>query len=290
MKKLAFLSFMSLAVVVSATPAPFATAQTPAQLSGAAAQSPRHSRLLPLQGGQNSRDLGGYATQDGHHVRWGKLFRSGSLYTFTPQDFAYLSRTGVQTVVDFRSSQERALEPSHWPEGTAPRTLSKDYEQQIGARMGERHGETVGARMAGPDFVKAYPGVLIRMNELYRRMFDELLADHAPLLFHCSGGRDRTGVAAALILTALDVPRETIIQDYLLSDRYYDLNRAGPARELWPDVTPETLQAIRANARASIEEVFKVIDGHEGGARGYLRTELGLDDLKIARLKALYTE
>ncbi|HKY87427.1 MAG TPA: tyrosine-protein phosphatase, partial [Pseudorhodoplanes sp.] len=144
MKRCSFLRLVSLAMLASASSAPFADAQsaasTVAQPNSVASQGrlPQHDRLLPLQGGQNSRDLGGYATKDGRHVRWGKLFRSGSMYSFTAGDFAYLRKAGVQTVIDFRSSQERALEPSRWPDGTAPRTLSEDYEQSFGAMMGER--------------------------------------------------------------------------------------------------------------------------------------------------------
>lgn len=247
-------------------------------------------QLLGLAGVQNARDLGGYPTENGRHVRWGLLFRTASLWAMTPADARYLHRARIRTVVDFRSTSERTVEPSGWPAGHAPRTLSEDYDLAAIAGGGmvmpssPMTREQMISRMA-----ELYPAMLHSMNGQYRRMFAEMLAHRAPLLFHCSAGRDRTGVAAALILTALGVPRETIIQDYLLSDGYYDIDRAGPVAASWGGLAKSSMGIAHDAARPSIEAVLKVVDGHAGGAAGYLRDELGLDAIKIARLRAYYT-
>lgn len=247
-----------------------------------------YERVLPLEGGQNFRELGGYPTDDGRHVRWGLLFRSGSMQKLTPTDFAYLQKLGIRTVVDFRSTQERSAEPVNWPEG-GPNVLSVDYDFGLLAR------HMTGLKDMKPDEMRAamvamYPIILDQFNGQYRRLFEQLLAGRVPLAFNCSAGRDRTGVAAALILTALGVPRETVIQDYLLTNRYFHLDQAGPAARNWGEIPPAMQEQMLASSRPSIEAIFRIVDRHPGGAKGYLRDKLGLDQLKIARLRAMYTE
>ncbi|MFX8016077.1 tyrosine-protein phosphatase, partial [Acinetobacter baumannii] len=73
----------------------------------------------------------------------------------------------------------------------------------------------------------SYPRMLTQFNGQYRRMFGELLAGRVPLAFNCSAGKDRTGIAAALVLTALDVPHKTVVEDYLLTNRYFDPQKLG---------------------------------------------------------------
>jgi protein-tyrosine phosphatase len=73
-------------------------------------------RVLPLQGGRNFRDMGGYATEDSRRVKWGKIYRSGSMAGLTEADQAYLSRLGVKLVCDLRTTQERKAEPNKWGE------------------------------------------------------------------------------------------------------------------------------------------------------------------------------
>lgn len=261
-------------------------AQTPAAAQAA------HNRVLPLQGGQNFRDLGGYPTRDGRTVKWGVLYRSGAMNGLTDADFLYLAKLGIRTVCDFRSTEERQAAPVRWPAGQMPRVLADDYRMDA---MGfdfkaasSWTGEQARAVMSAH-----YPDMLERFNGQYRRMFEQLLAGDTPLAFNCSAGKDRTGVAAALILTALDVPRETVIEDYVLSNRYFEpkkgLTQDDAASQAWRRLPPEVLQAFMGVDRSYIEAAFKVIDGHAGGAEGYLRDELGLDRAKLAMLRRLYT-
>lgn len=255
--------------------------QPPAQYS--------YERALPLEGGQNFRDIGGYPTENRRHVRWGLIFRSGSMHGLTSADFAYLQKLGLQTVVDFRSKQEREAEPVGWATGQAPHVLAEDYDFALLGRhmanLKDMKPEELQAKM-----VEMYPVILDQFNDQYRRLFEQLLAGHVPLVFNCSAGRDRTGVAAALVLTALGVPRETVIQDYLLTKRYFQLARTGPAAQTWGDIPPAVAKVMDSSARPSIDAVFKIIDQHPGGAKGYLLDKMGLNQLKIARLRALYTE
>lgn len=258
----------------------------------AAAAHLEPSRALLLQGGQNFRDLGGYRTQDGRTVRWRTLFRSGAMNRLTAADFDYLDKLDLRTVVDLRSTEERNAAPVAWPRKTAPQVFAKDYSQdQLGIEPGDvtkLTGESARAMMAA-----GYPRILETFNDQYRRMFDQLLAGNAPLAFNCSAGKDRTGIAAALILTALNVPRETIIEDYLLSNQRFrpDISTAtnDPAFAVWRHVSPEVSKAFMGVDRSYIEGVFRVIDAHPGGAEGYLRDRLGLDQADLIALRSRYT-
>lgn len=253
-----------------------------------------HDRLLPLQGGRNFRDLGGYRTLDGRHVKWGLLFRSGSMHGLTDRDYAYLSRRGIKVVCDFRDARERQAEPVNWPRGRGPRVLSEDYQLDMASFMpaGDPKGWT--AEQARTAMAASYPRMLKTFRGQYRRMFAELLAGNAPLAFNCSAGKDRTGIAAALLLTALGVPRQTVIDDYLLTNTYLDTRKliarsasAGPASPL-ADISPAAAQAMIAADRSYIEAALKMLDTHAGGADGWLRDEMGLSGSDVVKLRRIY--
>ena len=249
--------------------------------------APAHTRVLPLQGGRNFRDLGGYRTADGRTVKWGLLYRSGQMHDLTPADYVTLQKLGIRTVCDFRDTRERTTEPTLWPAGQTPKVLSDDYALDMSAMKipGDpaswTHEQVVTAMSA------TYPKLLDQFNGQYRRMFAGLLAGDVPLAFHCTAGKDRTGVAAALLLTALGVPRATIVDDYLLSNRHMAPMPAHPTG-FWAKLSPEAARTFAGVDRRYMDAVFAVTDRHPGGTMGYLRDELGLDAGKIARLRAMY--
>ncbi len=252
-----------------------------------------HQRVLPLKGGQNFRDLGGYNTISGRTVRWGVLYRSGSMHFLTPEDYAYLGTLGIRTVCDFRDTRERALEPALWPAGKAPHILSDDYAlDSSGLGLNAPSGVPTAAQ-ARAAFTKFYPQLLVTFNGQYRRMFGELLAGRVPLAFNCTAGKDRTGVAAALVLTALGVPRATVIEDYALSNRYFDPTKVVRSKDAsatdWSKVPPDVIKAYLAADPSYIEAVFAVMDAHRGGVDGYLRDELALTAAKRRALVSRYT-
>lgn len=255
-----------------------------------------HQRLLPLEGGRNFRDLGGYRTADGRTVKWGLLFRSGSMHGLTPADYDYLGRLGIRVVCDFRDNHERAAEPVAWPAAKAPLVLAEDYDMRQGmlppGDMRSWTGEQARAGLAS-----TYPKMLAMFGGQYRRMFVELLAGHAPLAFNCSAGKDRTGIAAALLLTALGVPRATVIDDYLLTNRYLDAAKmvAGnaknaPAGNGLAAMPRDVIAAFMTADRSYIEAALAELDRHPGGAEGHLRDEMKLSHADIVRLRQMYLE
>ncbi len=275
-------------------PASQAAAQTPQLVAPAAKIG--HQRVLPLEGGRNFRDLGGYPAADGRTVKWDVLFRSGSMHGLTAADHAALAARGIRTICDFRDNRERAAEPVVWPARGGPQVLTTDYQLDSNGMF----PPDAMAKWTAPQvrFIMAatYPRLLEQYNGQYRRMFGELLAQHVPLAFNCSAGKDRTGIAAALLLTALGVPRETIIEDYLLTNTTLDSTKmfdtpekaaaAGPFASLPADV----LKPFMAADRSYIESALRVIDNHPGGAEAYLHDRMGLSTDDLQKLRNLYLQ
>jgi protein-tyrosine phosphatase len=241
-------------------------------------------RLLPLQGASNFRDLGGYRGHGGRPLRWRRLFRSDHLARLTPDDRATLADLGVARAFDFRGVHERAAEPYGWP-GLAQHSLA--IEPTVAQRIGEL---AAGGHALSAERMRAL------MHELYRRLvtheaarfaewFGHLLADDRPLVFHCTAGKDRTGIAAALLLRALGVADSEVEADYLLTNVYY---RAPPVEA---GVVPvEALQVLWSVQPGFLHTAFAIIDEEHGGIERYLAEKLALDDAARERLSALYLE
>ncbi|MEQ8263797.1 tyrosine-protein phosphatase [Pseudohaliea sp.] len=201
----------SLAVALLATMTPLAAF---ADSGTATAPTVAYDRLLPLEGGSNFRDLGGYFTADGRQVRRGLLFRSGVMTGLTAADQDYLAGFGFRRVVDLRSTEERELYPNRWATAQGIDLVAHDYSmREIVERMMGDDGQPRGMG-------ELYRGFPYQLEPQLKLFFDELLADNVPLVVNCSAGQDRTGFSSALLLLALGVPREVVMQDYLVSTRY----------------------------------------------------------------------
>jgi protein-tyrosine phosphatase len=231
-------------------------------------------RVLPLTGLYNVRDLGGYPAGS-RRVKWGRLYRAGDLADLSSQAREYLEARRLKTIVDFRDTQER----NNAPDGYIA-TVEQNYALPIraGNIMDMPDINATGKELMG--FL--YSALVDECYPQYRRFFS-ILADpgNSPIIFHCAAGKDRTGVGAALVLSALGVDRETIIQDYLLSaecirGKYDAWVAAKPETEPLTTVHPEYLEAA-----------FDRIDQKFGGMDRYLRENLEVDP---ELLRALYTE
>jgi protein-tyrosine phosphatase len=232
-------------------------------------------RLLPLEGLYNFRDLGGYPAAGGK-VRWGCLYRGGDLRELRPQAKQCLEARKIRTIVDFRDPAER-LDAPDGELATAEKTYSLPIEAgnmlEL-ARLEISAGEALMQRL--------YLALVDQCRPQYRDFFAILgEPENGPVLFHCSAGKDRTGVAAALVLSALGVDRETVVADYLLSGeyirgKYRDLLAGAPYLEPFMTVRPGYIAA----ALDGIDSAF-------GGMDRYLREELGACP---ERLRRLYTE
>lgn len=259
--------------------------------------------LIPLEGGRNFRDLGGYKTMDGRTVKHGKLFRSGVLHYLTENDYKRLDEFDIKTIVDLRANDERESEPTYWRSGEI-RMISWNYEMESGEEGGtltlfadpSLDGQKAEALMA-----ELYRGMLDEQTPHYAGLFEALTSSDDPLLFHCSAGKDRTGIAAALLLTALGVDRETVIQDYVMSEvvaRHFGHQSAAPAltdnsnsRYEWMSaINPAARDALMGTRRAYIESAFDEMTHRYGSVENYLLAELGMDANRIQRLRDHFLE
>lgn len=254
-------------------------------------------RVLPLEGGRNFRDLGGYATTDGRVVRWGMLYRSGVMSDLTDADYRYLDGLGIKTVCDFRSTVERADEPTRW-RATAVDYRFREYDDASSSVLREAltAPDLSGAKVAAT-MTELYSGMLDRFSDHYADMFAQLSAGKAPLAFNCSAGKDRTGIAAALVLSALGVPRETILADYALSETIvnYEAAYSGPNAPA-ADGPYAFLARLPAEVRAPLlrsdpaylEVAFARMEREHGSVEGYLAARLNVSEADLERMRALY--
>ena len=256
------------------------------------------SRLLNLKGGRNFRDLGGYKTREGKTVKWGKLYRSGALHNLDAQDYAVLQELEIQTVVDFRGNSERDSELTQWQAGDINH-LTWDYQLEFdGAAFKEM---IVAGRVSEQDMEQAmagmYPGLLNQQKPHFKAMFAELSSNATPLLFHCTAGKDRTGIAAALILHALGVDEDVIMADYVLSEqilRPEDLmgkhddksQKPDPAMEMLARLPKPAIGALMGTRESYLNAAFDEMVAQSGSIDAFIREELGVTDAQIKQLKA----
>lgn len=258
-------------------------------------------RLLPLKGGRNFRDLGGYQGAGGKQVRWGRIYRSGVMNSLTTEDLAYLAALDINTICDLRSLAERRAEPSPFPAGGKVKVLATDYEM-IGGLEGVARART--REEAIDAFAASYVSFLDNLTPQYTALFDGLQRGQGALTLNCSAGKDRTGVASALILSALGVPRETVIADYALTQVYtppsvFMQAAANGGGGAGPGLTAEQAQAMRRMPPQVLDvlmgsdpEVMRRalagIDARFGGPIALIKAKYGVSDAGVARMRSLY--
>ncbi|WP_149535272.1 tyrosine-protein phosphatase [Siccirubricoccus phaeus] len=241
---------------------------------------------VALEGASNLRDMGGWQMADGRRLRRGVLYRSATLANLTPKDVAAVAALRLRTVVDLRGVAEAERHPSRLPEGAE--RVALPIEPTVGAslrdlmRREQSTGEDVVALLR-----QAYLDYGTRFIAAYRGLFELLLEPgrHA-LLFHCSAGKDRTGLGAALVLTALGATRQTVLEDYAATDRLWRRDYALPPE------TPKPLgDALYATHPALLEAALEAaIAAHGGSLPVFLEQGLGLDAPRLARLRDLLLE
>jgi protein-tyrosine phosphatase len=258
----------------------------------AAATAAAERRVIALQGQTNFRDLGGYETADGRHVKWGMIFRSGELSHLTAADYREISTLGIHTVYDLRDQSERASQPTDW--GADPvRALASGKTGTISAAMAPLTDPTIDAKRARAALADFYAQMPNRYAPEYRVIVHELLDGRAPLLLHCTAGKDRTGVGSALILTALGVPRATIVKDYELTDQLLKPSSEPPKTEFmrrFRGLPADVQRAMMSADPGYIAAAFRSMESQYGSVEKYLAAELGVGPNQIRRLRSLYLE
>ena len=242
------------------------------------------SRTLDLAGASNFRDLGGYASQDGRHVRWRRIFRSDHLASLTGQDRQLLAGLGVGRTVDFRGQAESAALAYELPE---VRYHALPIEPTVVQRAKEMAlaGHSMTAPIAVQLMQDTYRAFVSDNTSQFASLFEQLLLEDTPLVFHCTAGKDRTGFAAALVLLALGVSREVVMQDYLLTNGLY--RRPSGLVSSAPE---EVLNVIWRVQAEFLQAALQAVDHDHGGVQRYLKHRLGMHEAATKRLAELYLQ
>lgn len=244
----------------------------------------RPARQVSLSGASNFRDLGGYRGLDGRRLQWGKLYRSAHLAHLTQQDLDQLQKLGIHRSADFRGEGESAHLSYDWPRIERHALVVEPTVVQRAQSMMEQ-----GRNLSSRDTEELMHDTYRSFVNVYGNRFAQFLAllqlSDAPLVFHCTAGKDRTGWAAALLLTALGVDEDTVMQDYLLTNQLYQ--RPATTFAPMPAEVMDVLWRVQASYLAAATDMVRA---DFGGMEGYLRDALGIDSAARERLAALYLE
>ena len=265
-----------------------------------------HKRHIGLDGQPNFRDLGGYKTVDGKSVKWGQVFRSGRLPKLTDEDVMLLDSLGIKTVINFLTQLEIDVKgEDRLPMGIEEILLPIDTEEGSGGLAKEilRASQTGDFSNVPVEINPEIHRILInRSNKEYAQLIREILnSSNRPMVFHCSHGIHRTGTGAAILLSILGVPWETVREDYLLSNDFRKEEveqRLEQLRQLAAKnqgIAPEEVDMTNIYAfyilegkyiDAALDEVIKKY----GSMDNYIKEGLGITDDEIKQLKVMLLE
>lgn len=247
------------------------------------------NRIVPLQGGHNFRDLGGYVTRNGRTVARGLVYRSGTMAELSDEDHAVLDALGLKVVCDFRSTPERERRPSRFPAGAVYEIWSRDHPSSAGdVALALRKPGAV-AETARSHIQNAYRDLAYEQAPSYRELFRRIAHGPLPLVFHCAAGKDRTGIAAALLLDLLGVERAVIMEDYALTDAFFargcELIAKDPFGTKLQGIDQSVWEPIMRADPAYLATMFEAIEERHGSAEGFLREELALTEADFQAIR-----
>lgn len=256
-------------------------------------------RYFPCDSLVNLREIGGLPTQSGGAIKTGRLYRSADLSRLAAGDYALVQQLQLRLVCDLRSAQERQANPSRLPLAWGVGTVWIPFDAQLQGmnRQQALHyfmGKTGGEEYA--HFVRQmYHAIAFEHTAQVKAVFDLICVEaNLPVLIHCTAGKDRTGFLAALIQHLLGAPRQLVIEDYLLTNRYYAPQAARYARRIrWMTLfraKPERIRQIFAAQPEYLEQVLDEIDRRYGGVSGYLEQGCGVSAPQLQALQTMLVE
>ena len=273
----------------------------PVLSSSAAKPAPVHpapGTQLVFAGGDNFRELGGYKADEGKTVRWGQIWRGIPTSRLTgEEDRAKLDALGLRLILDLRSAEEARKDPDYVPDGARLVqicALCAEDGHEIAFAPGDIE-HMMEDRVDGESIPQMMYRRMLFGNKAFKELFRALEAGETPVLFHCTAGKDRTGVAAMLILLALGTADETICADFVQTNvcRKAEIDHllAEHAEEIAADPDKKLFYQCAAGVDpAAAPFVLRTIREKYGSAEEYLAQEYGLTPARLMRLRRMYLE
>lgn len=259
-------------------------------ISSSFAQIIDSSRMVKLQGAINFRDIGNYKTNSGRTVKNGILFRSADLSKLTDNDLKIITGLNIQYNFDFRGPYEIKSSPDILPKNVESIQLSAGSET-IGDSL---YMKEMSKKMKDSSFILSFYNNISPFRDRYKPLFDSLLSfkGKKAIVFHCTAGKDRTGIAAALILYALGVDKKTILDDYEATNYYRKDANEKTINQLqkFYGIDLQSANNLMTANRAYLESTFKTIENQYGSVESYFDKIMGLNKNKIRSLRLYYTE
>lgn len=270
-------------------------------------------RRVAIDGLYNCRDLGGYPTKDGKLTKWGVFYRSDAPDHLSSEDVAYLEKMNIYSVIDLRSPKEIALNPDiginekqHCnfdphaevaKQASATPSKNSNKDQQKVQKLTE-----LAQTKAGQEKLIAMQNqMVLQMKDLvispnaqkaYTGFMQVLLKEEIPTIFHCQGGKDRTGWAAAIILGLLGVEKSVIYEDYLLTEKY-NQPRNAKRMAIYKQYTDDSfvldyLASLQQTKAAYLDSAFETMETTYGTMENYAEQALQVTSADIEKFKSLY--
>lgn len=244
------------------------------------------NRAVAVKGAVNFRDVGGYETKQGTHVKWGKVYRSAEISKLTDSDLLVLNAKHIDHIVDFRGDDEVSKAKDRLPAGAKYIQLAAGSEA-LGSFMAQ-----LPALQSGDSLMISFYSKTSHLKAKYKPFFEDLLTlpDSSALLFHCTAGKDRTGIGAALLLHALGVSDDDIMNDYLLTNEYRKTeNEKMVAMMTKMGIKEQVAKDLSGVKSQYLAAAYNAITDKYGSVDLFLSKEIGLSSNDMALLRKKYT-
>lgn len=236
----------------------------------------------------NFRSIGNIRNVEGRTLKEGTFYRSANLFKLKRKSFDQLEKLGIHEIIDLRNSKEIAQKPDHLPR----HIIYKNYSafEDEGDQLDQAKQLVIKGKVKSSDanrrMLEFYSEYVTENPEIIRKIITEILESDQPVLYHCTAGKDRTGIITALILTVLKFDKETIYNDYLLSNNYRKklidkrLSLASDLHFLYPKMDIGVLEKLSWVETAYLEAAFNEINKKYGSADAYIQQVLKIDENK----------
>lgn len=247
-----------------------------------------NEKQIKIKKVHNFRAVGNIRNSEGKTLKEGKFYRSAHLHKLKKKSFKEFENLGIKQVIDLRNSKEIADKPDQLPADITYKKYSAfedEGDQLTQAKKlvlkGKVNGSDADKRMI--DFYREY---VTENPEIIKKIITDILESDQPVLYHCTAGKDRTGITTALILTILKFDKEIIYNDYLLSNNYRKklvlkrLNLANDLHFLYPKMDVKVLEKLSWVETAYLDAAFDEIHKKYGSMDAYIQQVLGISEDK----------